>query len=137
VALNADDKLAIRWTCLRCGFESPWLHEAEMLGLRDEHIAQHESDDLDAAARQGAPRQALDGTRDAGLRQTDLGDHDTLRALGIAVEVGTLVPSGSAVRLSVDDIARWLDPEEAHRLSIALRLAAEEAIHEDRAARRG
>ena len=90
-----------------------------------------------AASRQGAPRQALDETRDGGLRQTDLGDHDMLHVLGIAVEVGTLVPSGAAVRLSVDDIARWLDPEDAHRLSIALRIAAEEAMHEDRAGRRG
>jgi hypothetical protein len=85
---------------------------------------------------QGAPRQAEDEQEDTTVRQTAYG-HEALSPLGIAVRVGTLVPSGPAVRIEVDDIARWLEPEEAHALASALNEAATYAVHEDRAARRG
>jgi|GEM_PF-4848557 len=66
-----------------------------------------------------------------------IGAVDVLRELGLAVHVGTLVPSGPAVRLDIDDTARWLEPEEARTLAVALEQAAMDAVHEDRAARRG
>lgn len=80
----------------------------------------------------GAPRQA--GTMTSGQ---PVGAVNVLRELGIAVRVGTLVPSGAAVRVDIDDTARWLDPNEARTLAVALEQAAVYAADQDRAARRG
>lgn len=94
-------------------------------------FAQHKRD---AAARQGAPRQAEDGNADGQARHAG----DRVEQLGAAVSVRQLTPAsaGHAVRLVVDG-PLWLDPADAHLIADALNAAALEAIHEDRAARHG